>query len=112
GKTWTPMKESNLPNPNAGTDAVTLSNGTQLIVYNHTKRIGRFPSGRNMLNIAISNDGKDWEPVMTLEKSKGEYSYPAVIQTNDSKIHITYTYRRISIKHVVIDPSKLGKKRK
>ena len=73
------MKASNLPNPNAGTDAVTLSNGTQLIVYNHTKRSGRFPSGRNMLNIAISNDGKDWEPVMTLEKSKGEYSYPAVI---------------------------------
>ena len=112
GKTWTPMKESNLPNPNAGTDAVTLSNGNQLIVYNHTKRGGSFPSGRNMLNIAISKDGKDWEPVMTLEKSKGEYSYPAVIQTNDSMIHITYTYQRISIKHVVIDPSKLEEKEK
>ena len=112
GKTWTPMKESNLPNPNAGTDAVTLSNGIQLIVYNHTKRGGSFPSGRNMLNIAISKDGKDWEPVMTLEKSKGEYSYPAVIQTNDSMIHITYTYQRISIKHVVIDPSKLVEKKK
>ena len=112
GKTWTPMKGSNLPNPNAGTDAVTLSNGTQLIVYNHTKRSGRFPSGRNMLNIAISEDGKDWKPVMTLEKSKGEYSYPAVIQTNDSKIHITYTYQRVSIKHVVIDPSKLVEKKK
>jgi predicted neuraminidase len=112
GKTWTPMKAANLPNPNAGTDAVTLSNGTQLIVYNHTNRGGRFPSGRNMLNIAISNDGKDWKPVMTLEKSKGEYSYPAVIQTNDSMIHITYTYQRISIKHVVIDPSKLVEKGK
>ena len=106
GRTWSPMSASNLPNPNAGTDAVTLKDGRQLIIYNHTVRGGTFPSGRNMLNAALSSDGKTWEPVLTLERAQGEYSYPAVIQAKDLKVHITYTYLRRSVKHVVIDPAK------
>ena len=109
GKTWGAMTATALPNPNAGTDAVTLQDGRQLLVYNHTTRGGAFPSGRNMLNVAVSRDGKQWETVLTLEKQKGEYSYPAVIQAADGKVHITYTYRRNSVKHVVLDPVELGK---
>lgn len=105
GKTWSKLTATALPNPNAGTDAVTLRDGRQLLVYNHTTRGGEFPSGRNMLNVAVSRDGKQWDTVLTLEKQQGEYSYPAVIQTRDGKVHITYTYRRNSIKHVVLDPS-------
>ena len=100
------MTASKLPNPNAGTDAVTLKDGRQLIVYNHTVRRLQFPSGRNMLNVAISVGGKSWKPVLTLERAQGEYSYPAVIQTKDGKAHITYTYQRQSVKHAVIDPEK------
>lgn len=107
GKTWSKMKPSSLPNPNAGIDAVTLKDTRQLLVYNHTIRKSDFPSGRNMLNIAISKDGYKWEPVMTLERQEGEYSYPAVIQTSDGLVHITYTYKRQTIKHVVIDPEKI-----
>ena len=107
GKSWSKVTASSLPNPNAGTDAVTLKDGRQLIVYNHTTRRGSFPSGRNMLNVAVSKDGKTWNPVLTLERSRGEYSYPAVIQTRDGKVHITYTYRRRSVKHVTLDPAKL-----
>ncbi len=106
GQSWGPMTATNLPNPNAGTDAVTLMNGRQLLVYNHTTR-GSQPSGREMLHVALSNVGKEWNPVITLERGKGEYSYPAVIQSRDGKIHITYTYLRRSIKHVVLDASKL-----
>jgi len=107
GKTWGKMTASILPNPNAGTDAVTLKDGRQLIVYNHTTRGLRFPSGRNMLNVAISSDGKNWKPVLTLERAKGEYSYPAVIQAKDGKVHITYTYLRQSVKHAVLDPGQI-----
>jgi len=106
GKTWSKMTATSLPNPNAGTDAVTLTDGRQLLIYNHTTREGSFPKGRNMLNLAISNDGKNWKPVMTLERQKGEYSYPAIIQASDGLIHITYTFRRRSIKYVVIDPER------
>jgi predicted neuraminidase len=101
GKTWGPMTATNLPNPNSGTDAVTLKDGRHLIVYNHTTK------GRSPLNVAISTDGKDWKMMHVLEDEPGEYSYPAVIQTSDGRVHITYTWKRTSIHHVVLDPEKL-----
>ena len=107
GKTWSPMAASPLPNPNAGTDAVTLADGRQLIVYNHTVRGAIFPANRTMLNVAVSTDGKSWKPVLTLERAPGEYSYPAVIQARDGKVHVTYTWQRKTIKHAVLDSSKL-----
>ena len=99
GLTWTKMVSTTLPNPNSGIDAVTLSDGRHLLVYNHTAK------GRSPLNVAISNDGKTWKMALVLERQKGEYSYPAVIQTRDGLVHITYTYQRKKIKHVVIDAS-------
>jgi len=107
GKTWSKLQPTALPNPNAGTDAVTLQDGRQLLIYNHTQSKGEFPKGRNMLNVAISSDGNQWKPVLTLERDEGEYSYPAVVQASNGMVHITYTYLRRSIKHVVIDPSKI-----
>ena len=106
GRTWSPMKATELPNPSAGTDAVTLKDGRQLLVYNHSKR-GRTSPGRKILNVAISRDGKAWKPVLTLENQKGEYSYPAVIQSSDGLVHIAYTYDRKSVKYVVIDPQQM-----
>jgi len=107
GKTWSAMTATSLPNPNSGTDAVTLKDGRQLLVYNHTTRNGPFPAGRDMINVAISSDGTEWKNVMTLEREEGEFSYPAVIQTADGLVHITYTYLRKSVKHVIVDPRKL-----
>jgi predicted neuraminidase len=101
GKTWSKMATTSLPNPNAGIDALTLSDGRQLLVYNNTKR------GRSPLNVAVSSDGKKWENVLVLENLKGEFSYPAVIQSSDGLLHITYTYLRKAIKHVVVDPEQL-----
>ncbi len=108
GMTWSEVARTTLPNPNAGTDAVTLSDGRHLLVYNHSLRT-RESDGRQILNVATSPDGTNWKVVMTLENEGHEngYSYPAVIQTTDGKVHITYTWRRETIKHAVIDPSRL-----
>jgi predicted neuraminidase len=35
------------------------------------------------------------------------YAYPAVIQTADGLVHVTYTWNRQRIAHAVIDPSRL-----
>lgn len=101
GRTWTPIALTSLPNPNSGIDAVTLRDGRHLIVYNHTTQ------GRSPLNLAVSGDGKTWSAPLVLESEPGEYSYPAVIQSADGRVHVTYTWRRQRIKHVVIDPSTL-----
>ncbi len=109
GHTWSEMAATPLPNPNSGTDAVTLQDGRQLLVYNHTVRGKKFPAGRSMLNLAVSADGQNWHPVMTLERQEGEYSYPAVIQSPDGLVHITYTYQRKAIKYVLLKPDQLGR---
>jgi predicted neuraminidase len=101
GQTWTPVTLIDLPNPSAGTDAVTLKDGRHFLVYNHTAK------GRTPLNVAITRDGQKWEAAHVLESEPGEYSYPAIIQTADGLVHITYTWRRQRVKHVVIDPAKL-----
>jgi predicted neuraminidase len=99
GRTWSEMILIELPNPNAGIDAAMLADGRVLLVYNDAAK------GRENLSVALSPDGKSWhEAVLVLENQPGEYSYPAVIQAPDGLVHVTYTYQRRHIKHVVIDP--------
>jgi predicted neuraminidase len=107
GEHWSPMAMLDLPNPNSGIDAVTLADGRFLLVYNHTLKSGR---DRGVLNIAVSQDGKAWQAGLVLEDELGDhagFSYPAVIQTTDGLVHITYTWKRTRVRHVVIDPAKL-----
>ncbi len=103
GYTWSPLTETELPNPNSGIDALTLKDGRHLLVYNHLTK------GRNMLGVAISEDGIRWQAAVLLENDMEgtEFSYPAVIQSVDGMIHISYTWKRMLIKHVVIDPQKI-----
>jgi predicted neuraminidase len=103
GRTWSALTLTDLPNPSAGTDAVTLRDGRQLIVYNHTAK------GRSPLNVAVSEDGRQWQAAAVIEEQPGrEFSYPAVIQTRDGLVHITYTWQRERIRHVVLDPARLS----
>ncbi|WP_425617715.1 exo-alpha-sialidase [Anatilimnocola sp. NA78] len=101
GRTWSKLEPIELVNPNSGIDGVTLRDGRQLLVYNHTLK------GRSPLNVAISNKDNTWQAAAVLETNPGEYSYPAVIQTADGLVHITYTWKRQRVKHVVLDPAKL-----
>ena len=110
GKTWGEMSLTDLPNPDSGIDAVTLRDGRQLLVYNHNVRTGSNNKGRSPLNVAVSPDGTNWFAALVLENDPNApngFSYPAVIQTSDGLVHITYTWERKRIKHVVIDPAKL-----
>jgi predicted neuraminidase len=97
GKSWTALEPSSLLNPNSGIDAVTLKDGRHVIVYNPVKK------GRSPISVAISSDGKTWKDIAILENEPGEeFSYPAVIQAKDGKVHITYTWKRKKIKHVIL----------
>lgn len=113
GRTWSKMTSTGLNIPNSGSDAVTLADGRQLLVYNH-KDGPESADVRNWgtrwpLNLATSTDGKVWKMVATLESEplRHGYAYPAIIQTRDGLVHITYTWNRERIKHVIVDPKKL-----
>lgn len=132
GRTWSALRPSGLFAPNSGIDAVTLADGRQLLVYNWRESASRGPAAtksaalgatsnvvenpdenwgaRWPLNVAVSADGVTWKMILVLEDEprKNGYAYPAVIQTRDGLVHVTYTWDRVKIKHVVIDPQRLG----
>ena len=97
GQAWSAARPTSLPNPNAGIDAVRLADGRILMVYNHSAR------ERTPLSVALSSDGGEtWTRFVQLETERGEFSYPAVIQSSNGDVHITYTWKRKRIKHAVI----------
>ncbi|MFZ6025636.1 MAG: exo-alpha-sialidase [Bacteroidota bacterium] len=101
GEHWTVAEAMRLPNPNSGIDAVSLHNGTQLLVYNPLKSGANWWEGRSVLKIASSTDGVNWKDVYTLEDHKEEeYSYLAIIVDKSDTIHIVYTAKRNSIRYV------------
>jgi len=109
GKSWSPLVPIDLPNNNSGIDAVTLKDGRHLLVYNHIDR-SISQDKRNLLHLALSTDGLHWNAAELLENdedTKGEYSYPAIIQTEDGNVHISYTWKRELIKHLEINPDRI-----
>jgi predicted neuraminidase len=110
GQTWSKLESTGIPNPSSGTDAVTLADGRQLLVYNHAQRFtDDIGPSRRTLQVAVSDNGVTWHAALVLENGDDdeEYSYPAVIQTDEGLVHITYTWQRRRIKHVILDPRKL-----
>lgn len=99
GETWSPATPIALPNPNAGIDVVRIRSGKLILIFNNSR------TSRSPLSLAqSSDDGENWKIFEDLETEPGEYSYPAIIQASDGRLHMTYTWRRTHIKHVVMDP--------
>jgi predicted neuraminidase len=99
GENWTPLQPTELPNPDSGIDAVTLASGGVVLAYNHSR------TARTPLNLALSEDGRQWSALAVLEDEPGEYSYPAVIQCSHGGVHVTYTWNRRRIRHVSLFPA-------
>lgn len=99
GLSWSKLKATSLPNPNSGSDAVSLKDGRQLLIYNPLSAGKNWWEGRSVLKLAISTDGKTWKDIYTFENHQsGEYSYPAIIQAADGSVYASYTSLRKKIK--------------
>lgn len=90
GMTWSSVRNSEIPNPGSGADAVTLKNGHWALVYNDTE------NGRHSLAVSISTDeGVSWSWTRHLEKGNmGEISgaYPSIIEGHDGTLHVVYSF--------------------
>jgi predicted neuraminidase len=103
GLTWSPVRDSELPNPGSGADIVTLRNGHWVLAYNDTEK------GRHSLAVSLSTDeGKTWSATRHLEHSDSEQdaptgAYPSIVQGADGVCHVVYSYQGKTgktIKHV------------
>jgi len=101
GRSWTRLRPTDLPNPDSGIDALVLQGGRALLVYNHAR------TARTPLNLALSDDGRRWRSAGVLEDGPGEYSYPALIQGRDRRVHIPYTWNRQRIRYRSLAPDEL-----
>ena len=114
GRSWSPLASSGLFAVNSGSDAVTLQDGRHLLVYNYRDKPGASPANyrpdllvgmagapsgeraRWPLVVSSSRDGVAWAQAVTLDDAplRHGYAYPAIIQTRDGHVHITYTFNR------------------
>ena len=102
GRTWSEAAPTELPNPDTGIDTQTLSDGRLLLVHNPSE------NARTPLALRVSSDrGQTWSPPVILAEGEGEFSYPAVIQGRDGRVHITWSHRRQRIEHIALDPAHL-----
>jgi predicted neuraminidase len=102
GRRWRPMRATGLPNPNSGLDALRLPDGRILLATNPVRR------GRTPLALLVSADGVSWREAAVIADGPGEYSYPSLIVARDGRAHLVYSWNRLRIAHVAIDPSRLG----
>ena len=91
GKTWSLVRDSDLPNPGSGSDVVTLPSGHWVIAYNDTE------DGRHSLAVSLStNEGQSWDYTRHLELDPGEKpntgAYPSIISGADDQIYVIYSY--------------------
>jgi predicted neuraminidase len=103
GETWSPVTDSDRPNPGSGAEIISLANGHWVLISNDTE------NGRHQLAVEISDDeGETWRWKRYLEQDQpgddaGSYSYPSIIQAKDGTLHATYSYhlsgRKESIKY-------------
>jgi predicted neuraminidase len=104
GWSWTKPVPTNLPNPDAGIDAIRLHDGRIVLAYNDTRE------DRRRLRLAVSrDDGATWVPGTVLDEADhGEFSYPSLVQDAHGVIHVTYTWQRLRIKHVQLTADQLA----
>ncbi len=100
GVTWSPVTDSDLPNPGAGIEAIALRNGLWALVYNDTEK------GRASLAVALSDDeGRSWKWRRRLERDPEgarSFHYPSICEGRGGVLHVSYSYfvpEGKSIKH-------------
>jgi predicted neuraminidase len=92
GETWSDVTDSELPDPGAGLEIMSLANGHWLVIHNDTER------GRHSLCVRVSDDeGKTWKRSRHLERNDPgpeatTFAYPSLIQARDGTLHATYSY--------------------
>ncbi|MCX6635195.1 MAG: exo-alpha-sialidase, partial [Acidobacteria bacterium] len=92
GVRWSPVVDTEIPNPGSGLEAISLRDGTWAMVFNDTEK------ERNSLAVSLSDDeGQTWKWKRHLEldtraEKAGSFHYPSIIQARDGSLHVSYSF--------------------
>lgn len=104
GATWQGGAALPISNPDASVALLRLASGTLVLATNPVTGRRRY-----ILQLFLSeDDGKSWTPARIVESDpelKGNYAYPALLQTRDGRIHLAYTFEYQAIVHAVFSES-------
>jgi len=96
GSSWQRSASPPIGNFNSSLALLRLRSGRLLLAANPAR-------GRNLLQLFLSDDnGQNWQPGRVIESDPDEaaqFSYPALAQSIDGRIHLTYTFRLRAIAH-------------
>jgi predicted neuraminidase len=106
GQDWSALNATPLPNPDSGFDMIRTADGAILGAINDNFR------DRSDLTLVLSRDeGQTWERLRVLDHTPGkEYAYPSLTRTARA-YHLTYSYEKTRIKHVVFNDAWLKEQR-
>lgn len=102
GQSWVVTKDLEIPNPNSALAALTLANGTKLMVLNNIEA-ARY----RLVMVMCEPNSTQWRVIQVLEDDETllnnlhrEFSYPYLVSANGEDAHLAYTWNRQKIKHV------------
>ncbi|OYY21739.1 MAG: hypothetical protein B7Y05_06130 [Polynucleobacter sp. 24-46-87] len=102
GQSWSIAKDLEIANPNSAVAALTLVNGTRLMVLNNIEA-GRY----RLVMVMRESNSTQWKVIQVVEDDESlvndlhrEFSYPYLISANGQDAHLVYTWDRKKIKHV------------
>ncbi|WP_370625438.1 exo-alpha-sialidase [Polynucleobacter sp. CS-Odin-A6] len=102
GQSWLVTKDLEIPNPNAALAALTLTNGTRVMVLNNVEA-GRY----RLVMVMRELNSTQWKVVQVLEDDellasdqRREFSYPYLVSASGENVHLVYTWDRKKIRHI------------
>ena len=102
GQSWVVAKDLEIPNPNAAITALTLANGTRLMVLNNIET-ARY----RLVMVMREMNATQWTVVQVLEDDelladdqRREFSYPYLVSASGEDAHLVYTWDRKKIRHI------------
>jgi len=116
GKTWQPVSDLELPNPNAAVNSVSLDRPNELLlIFNNDE------SDRSDMTLAYASNYQpgqleQWQILYEFERENSEeeymhnpYSYPFLVKTHKGDFHLFYSWKKTHIKHVYFNRAALNK---
>lgn len=99
GRTWSVPVPTTLPNPNSRVALLGPVDGALVLAYNPLER------GRGVLALTVSDDeGYTWSPPVEVERDlSSEFSYPYLVRDRAGRLHLGYTHRRRTMRHLEFD---------